>query len=247
MESNKKILKKLEKFEDRLISHATVGPQIKDEEYRQLRGELINDPLLRNKLPPFVRTCRYPWQFWTFITKKSKTHKGRREYLNGKFGPLLAEFEEASQAPSDAPVAEALTALNSDAISKSWTSALERRLDDPDGAITAARTLLESVCKHILDDAGVKYQHSNLPKLYKLTAETLQLAPDPKTETVFQSVLSGCTDVVVGIGSIRNKLGDAHGKGRSSVKPDARHAELAVNVAGAVATFLVQTWEARKA
>jgi len=245
MESNKEILKKLDKFENRLISHATDGPQIKDEEYRQLRDELINDPLLHNKLPPFVKTCRYPGQFWKFITKESKTHKGRREYLNGKFGPLLAEFEEDSQAPSDAPVTEALTALDSDIVHKFWTSALERRLDDPDGAITAARTLLESVCKHILDDAGVKYKHPNLPKLYKLTAETLQLAPDPKTETVFQSVLSGCTDVVEGIGSMRNKLGDAHGKGRSSVKPDARHAELAVNVAGAVASFLVQTWEAR--
>ena len=31
------------------------------------------------------------------------------------------------------------------------TDNLQRRFDDPDGAITAARTLLETVCKHILD------------------------------------------------------------------------------------------------
>ncbi len=30
----------------------------------------------------------------------------------------------------------------------------ERRLNDPEGAITAARTLLETVCKHMRDDAG---------------------------------------------------------------------------------------------
>jgi Abortive infection C-terminus len=42
-----------------------------------------------------------------------------------------------------------------------------------------------------------------------------------------------------------DKLSDAHGKGKVPAKPEARHAELAVNLAGAMATFLVQTWEAQ--
>ena len=33
---------------------------------------------------------------------------------------------------------------------------LDRRLEDPEGAITTARTLIETVYKHILDDAGVE-------------------------------------------------------------------------------------------
>ena len=44
---------------------------------------------------------------------------------------------------------------------------------------------------------------------------------------------------------MRNELGDAHGKGQFFVKPEARYAELAVNLSGALATFLTQTWEDR--
>jgi hypothetical protein len=36
-----------------------------------------------------------------------------------------------------------------------------------------------------------------------------------------------------------------HGKGKVAVKPAPRHAELAVNLAGALAIYLLSTWEAR--
>src|SRR5690606_36096365 len=108
------------------------------------------------------------------------------------------------------------------------------------------RTLIESVCKHILDAAQVEYDDAaDLPKLYKLTAETLNLAPSQHTEAVSKQVLGGCTAVVEGLGSLRNRLSDAHGKGKVGSKPAPRHAELAVNLSGALATYLLATWEAR--
>ena len=51
--------------------------------------------------------------------------------------------------------------------------------------------------------------------------------------------------VVNHLGAIRNKFGDAHGQGRKPIKPKARHAELAVNLAGTMAAFLVATWKER--
>lgn len=42
------------------------------------------------------------------------------------------------------------------------------------------------------------------------------------------------------LGTLRNKIGDAHGKSRP-VKVSARHAGLAVNLAGAMVSFLVET------
>ncbi len=50
-----------------------------------------------------------------------------------------------------------------------WKKALERRHSDPDGAITSARTLLETVCKRILDEAGdVRIRtEEDLPALYR--------------------------------------------------------------------------------
>ena len=243
MDRNQEIAEKIEIFQNLLISFAT-GGQVTDRDYRRVRSVLISEYSLSDKLPRFARTYSDLKQFWAFIKQKSCTYQGRREFLWQEFRPLIEEFEDFSYAPSDNGVTETLTVLNSDSVHESWRTALERRLDDPDGAITAARTILESVCKHILDKMEIEYpEHSDLPKLYKLTAQSMSVAPSQQTEPVFRQVLGGCTAVVEGIGAIRNALGDAHGKGSSFIKPELRHAELAVNLAGATATFLLQTWE----
>jgi hypothetical protein len=124
---------------------------------------------------------------------------------------------------------------------------LARRDDDSEGAITAARSLLETVCKHLLDELGEQYDDkADLPKLYGTTAAKLNLAPSQHTEQVFKQILGGCHSVVEGVGALRNRLSDAHGKGKSAPRPQARHAQLAVNLAGAMAMFLVETLDEMK-
>ena len=241
MASNPQLAEKVEAFQNLLISIAT-GNGVPAMEYEKGRDELMHE--LQDRLPRFVRINRYLNQLWPHFKKVSGTYQGRREYIWKEFGPLLAELEGSTTAPGDVHVSDALSTLSSSAVHTAWQTALERRLADPDGAITSARTLLETVCKHILDDIGVEYDSgADLPNLYRLTAEALKLAPSQHTEPILKQVLGGCTAVVVGIGAMRNKLGDAHGKGKSDVKAEPRHAELAVNLAGAAATFLVQTWE----
>jgi hypothetical protein len=83
-----------------------------------------------------------------------------------------------------------LEEFNAAHVNAAWSKALDRRQSDPEGAITMARSLLESVCKHILDELQVDYDDTmDLPKLYKLTAETLNLAPSQHTEQVFKQIL----------------------------------------------------------
>lgn len=109
-----------------------------------------------------------------------------------------------------------------------------------------ARTLLESVCKHILDELDITYNEGmDLPPLYKATSTALKLAPSQHTEEVFKQILGGCTAIVGGLGALRNRLSDAHGKGKVGIRPAPRHAELAVNLAGTMATYLVATWRTR--
>ena len=124
--------------------------------------------------------------------------------------------------------------------------ALERKVSDPEGAITSSRTLLESTCKYILDDRGVEYDpnKTDLPELYKKTAKVLNLSPSEHTEEVFKQILGGCSSIVSGLGTLRNRLGDAHGKGRFPIKPASRHAELAVNLSGSMALYLLETHNA---
>jgi hypothetical protein len=171
----------------------------------------------------------------------------RREFLRQEFDPVLSMLESEARSPSDSSISKTVKAVSSVYIQEVWQKPLERRASDPEGAITAAKTLLESVCKHILDLAGVAYDDSaDLPKLYTLTAKQLNLSPSQHTEQLFKQILGGCQTVVEGLGALRNRHSDAHGKGVSSSRPAPRHAELAVNLSGTMATFLIQTWEARK-
>lgn len=148
--------------------------------------------------------------------------------------------------PADDDISAILVNFDAEHVHIAWQKALERRNEDPEAAITMARTLIESVCKHILDEAGVSYSYKDdLPKLYRETAKQLNMAPEQHQEKIFKQILGGCQTVIQGLGTLRNQLSDAHGKGKKAAKPSARHAALAVNLAGSMAAFLVATWEER--
>ena len=239
------LLERAEILQNLLISHAT-GSRENNKEYEQLRKELLSKPTISEFVPHFLRTCRNLSQFWEHIKHKFPTYSERRVYLRGEFSPLLDELEGKTKRPSDQAISRVLEKFNADNVHLVWSKALERRTEDPEGAITLSRTLLESVCKHILDEKGVEYKDGlELPKLYSLTANELDLAPSQHSERIFKQILGGCFAVVEGLGALRNRLSDAHGKGKRPVKPAARHAELAVNLAGTMAMFLVETWEVR--
>lgn len=228
-----------------LVSQAT-GGQEDEAEYTRLRQVVLSQPALASFIPRFVRTCRSLGQFWQFIKNKFGTYAERRTYLWDEFRPMLEFLEQGGAAPSDEVVSIAIEKFDSANVQAAWSKALDRRASDPEGAITMARTLLESVCKHILDEAETTYDDTpDMNKLYRLTAEQLNIAPSQHTEHVFKQILGGCTAVVEGLGALRNRLSDSHGRGKVGVKPAPRHAELAVNLAGALAVYLLATWEAR--
>jgi hypothetical protein len=161
--------------------------------------------------------------------------------------PVYEVQPAAIGSPADDAISQALTDFEPDTVAARWTQALDRRDTDPAGAITLARTLLEDVCKWIIVEAGEAYEEKDdLPVLYRKLAKILNLAPDGHTEPVFKQILGSCQSVVESLGSLRNKIGDAHSPGPKKVKPAARHAELAVNLSGTMAKFLVSTWAAKK-
>ena len=247
---NNDLISKVESLKAVLVSRATTSGPFYETEYKTLRRELSSIPRVANLLPRFVHACRDLSEFWSFIKSEfsgTGSYDMRRAFLRDKFAPLLEMLETESRTPSDSAITATVQAVNSTFIQEVWQKALERRSNDPEGAITAARTLLESVCKHILDVSIAPYDDtSDLPKLYSLAAKQLNLSPSQHTEQLFKQILGGCQTVVEGIGALRNRHSDAHGKGLSGTKPAPRHAELAVNLAGTMATFLLQTWEARK-
>lgn len=233
------------RFQNGLIALATNGHFDGGEAaYRDLRLSFATRADTRTKLPAFIRQCSDLGQFWGFIKYERATYHERRAFIWDAFRPLIEYLEAQDRAPGVAPITEALEAFDPEQVHAAWQKALDRRGADPEGAITAARMLLETVCKHILDEAEASYpDDADLPKLWALAAERLNLAPHQHQEPIFKAILGNCQSVVNHLGAIRNKIGDAHGRGRRPVKPKARHAELAVNLAGTMAAFLVSTWK----
>ena len=242
------LLDKVTLLQEALISTATQDPYPEGFDYPSTRRELLQHTDIKDKLPDYVKRCRDFNHFWQFIKPKFGTYAERRRFIWDSFAPLLDYLEMQARTPSDASITDTLTRFDPESVHGAWQKALDRRVSDPEGAITAARTLLETVCKHILDDIGTPYNdNADLPKLWNLCAEELNLSPGQHSEKVFKAILGNCQSIVNNLAAIRNKISDAHGQGRRPVRPNARHAELAVNLAGTMASFLVATWQDRKA
>ena len=189
-------------------------------------GNLVFEYLLPEPLPPKGRLGLFAWGdsqiAFSDISVESNIH------------------------PSDKSISEVLESFDREGVYRVWMKALDRRSSDPEGAITSARTLLESVCKHILERNQRTYsQASDLPALYYEAAQALALAPNQQTSETMKRMLGSCQQVVNTLGELRNRVGDAHGTGGQSAAPASRHASLAVNLAGAMAMFLVETSQAQ--
>lgn len=234
------------RFSNGLIACAT-GGNFQDSEYRELRSYLMADAECLPKFPDFARRCSDVAQFWAHIKYAAPKYQERRDIIWTAFRPLIEYLEAKERTPGLQTISGTLEAYDPENVQAVWQKALDRRIADPEGAITAAKSLVESVCKHILDDTEGKYtKDDDLPKLWRNAAEKLNLAPSQHQEEAFKTILGGCQTIVNTLANIRNKVGDAHGQGRNAVKPMPRHAELVVNLAGTMSAFLVATLRDKK-
>lgn len=218
--------------------------------YKIARGKLMNEPAIKQLLPGLVRRSNDAASVKADLMAVASGPGSwalRRGHVGDAFKALL-NFLESGGGAADQTITDGLSTYDAPAVQAYWTKALERRIPDPEGAVTAASTLLEEVCKHIIEDSGNVWDEKwNIPKLYSEVAKILKLAPSQHQEEVFKTILGNCQSIVQSIGTLRNKGGsDAHAGGRLRVSPKPRHAALAVNLAGSMALFLIETWKARE-
>lgn len=124
-------------------------------------------------------------------------------------------------------------------------------LSDPELAIGTAKELVETVAKTILQEAGqAAGPKDDLPKVVRAAAQALELdrdsVPDAaRAAETIRRLLSNLATISNGLAELRNAYGTGHGRpaGSSGIKP--RHARLAVGAAATLATFLLETHEAR--
>lgn len=117
---------------------------------------------------------------------------------------------------------------------------------DYEGAVTNARSLLESLCKYILKENDVEYKYSDdLEKNYKAVSKVLKMEPGMYKEVpAFQQILTEFFSIINGISFIRNHYSDSHGlDSQVKYRLDKRHALLVVNAAKSIANYLLEVIE----
>lgn len=263
------LIQKVERLKE-IITDVTSYSAGIDEEYRRLRSDLINNPILYDDLPQIVKDCLSFREVREWITRevgmtlsflddeaRSRNQSEIRDFFQEPFSRILNQLKlESVSYENSTPLStsEALKNLDVQAIKNDWEKALKRLSNDEfDAAITAARSMIESVCKHIFVENGSfenytveKFEKLPLPDLYKEVAQILNLAASRETKEVLKKICGACHTIVVQVGEMRNKLSDAHGKSTDAPIASHRHAELAVNLAETLAIFLLQTWEETK-
>lgn len=219
-----------------LIKHLKMGLKSVSEAkkfvgYEYTREKILNTPELKNLVPWFLKHCENIESFYAFIKEKG-SYKERGEYIDKEFNPINAILKEN-------------IVFDNKHIQDIWQKALERLIDDPEGAITLSRTLLESILKYILKDQKIDFneKNSSLHDLYKKVSEILDFAPEKYQEESFKKILGGMSAIISGIGEVRNKAGDGHGRPEDYEKVQKRHAEFLVWNAGAMGMFIFKAYK----
>jgi len=115
--------------------------------------------------------------------------------------------------------------------------------NDFDGAITNARSMVEEVLLEIRNqktgDRG-KYD-GDISNLYKEVRKMINLNPDmPGITQPMQQIYTGMTNIILGVGSLRSKISDAHAPEYIAQR---HHAVLCVNCAYALVMFLSSIYD----
>lgn len=142
---------------------------------------------------------------------------------------------------------EILASRDLSAIEVEFKRAIDNVETDPAAGITAACSMIESLCKVYIEDEGLQMPSKQIIKnLWKVVRENIGLDPRLLEDQDISRVLSGFTSVVDGIGAFRTHTGSAHGRGRKSYRLEARHARLAIHAAHTIVAFVIETWETKK-
>ena len=156
-------------------------------------------------------------------------------------------------AGTSSPVMDKLTSvvetISFDTVQRDIDRALSSVKQDPEDAVTAACSAVESVCRSILVELGEPLPaKKDVQGLYNAVKRPLGLSPertDLATEIAFdvRTILGGLNTIVNGIGALRTHAGDAHGREKGFIRIDGRVASLALHSASTVALFLIETWQ----
>lgn len=221
----------------------------------QCLTELNNSPEAQLKLSRIIEASADPRDFFhdqerhafvlEFLNRalgfdgyEVQQHGGRMRLIEaGKGGAVIAELAGLSGV------------IDFDTVSRDLDRALVSSQTDPEDAVTAACSTVESVCRSILIELGQPLPaKKDVQGLYNAVKQPLGLSPDrsdidPLIAGDVRQILSGLATVIAGVGALRTHGGDAHGREKGFARIDARIARLSIHAASTAALFLIETWQ----
>ena len=118
----------------------------------------------------------------------------------------------------------------------------------PRDAVSAACNILEAVCKTYIEDENLTMPaKQDLSGVWGVVRKHLGFDPSTLQDQDLQKILTGLFSIVDGIGALRTHASSAHGSGRKVYRIEPRHARLAVHAAHTATTFIIESWDRRKA
>lgn len=245
--SDENLLEFVENFKKDLIEYGTYSSLSITCDYQGKRKELLKCDYI-DLVPDFIKKCRTSDELWNFIKTKFNHYADRREFFRNEFNPILEKLEINIYSKSSI-VTEIKGKFNSDYIKQSIDLMDKLKESNPTEAIGKAKELIESCCKTILDEFGIKYKTTDdLSDLSKKTFKQLNLLPEdiddalPLSQTLKQ-ILGSLRGISSGLAELRNAYGTGHGKSDNYKGLAPRHSKLAVGCAITLVTFLWDCFE----
>ncbi len=229
-----------------IVQAASDNNIVDGDAYGKLRSNLLEVESLT--LPVIVKESRDTRQLQDALTKLYSGPGAlnyRRILVYQMFKHLIDKYSLTSSIIVETELYKSLEAFNFETVHVLWQDAMDLRTTKPYIAITIANSLLETVCIFILGRMSKKKIPTGIRKMFTETSKVLRLAPDGQTNEILNSLLSSLTEVVWNLGRFRNDASGAHGTSINSIRPLVRHATLALNTAGTLSTFLLETYLSR--
>ena len=141
---------------------------------------------------------------------------------------------------STTPIGLAFSQVRETAFREDWVACHSRLASgNVPSAITAARTMLETLLKTIITENKLTPDSSgDIGKLVKQAEVAVGLKPPKHTEE--HQIFSGFASVINGLSSISNKAGDRHGVVGGKSINDSYFAELCINAAGTIGIAFIE-------
>jgi hypothetical protein len=189
----------------------------------------------------WLRALSAPAVIDSFIREMLSTLRARGRQLADN----VRHLTQALNVPvtnAEAALESAAHELGYDDVLSEWHRAQDAVHLDPRDAITRASSLVETVCKHILSARGATDGlDGDIQRLLKATLKVLELEPHAQLTKDLRALSGGIVTVIHSLGALRTHEGTAHGHEPGDRPPTGVEGRLAVNLAGAAATFLMET------